>query len=222
MKHAVLFAICLAAGVLQIRAAFADPVPSRVHGVVKTFDGQYLTLKADSGKTVVIGFQPTTRIVHSQTMSLADIKAGNFVATLALKGADDKLHAQAIRVFSTGMQGNGEGQYPMESNPARIVTNGTVGAVSSTPAGGTLTLSFHGAGAEGADGCTGRAPAGGWGCTGTANLLIARGVPIIALSNGDTTLLLPGAIVSAFATTDAANLLTATSITVERDGKAAQ
>ena len=222
MKRAALFALCLAAGALQYQSAVADPAPSRIHGSIKSFDGQYLTVKADSGQSVVVGVQPATHIVHSRRIALTDLKSGDPVGTLALIGADTKLRAQAIRVFSSAMHSPGEGQYPLESNPSRMVTNGTVAAVASTPSGGTLTLNFHGAATQGANACTGHAAPGGWGCTGTAELMIARGVPIIAMSDGDTTLLLPGAIVSVLTSADATSLLTASSITVERDGKPAQ
>lgn len=220
MKRAALFVVCLAAGALPPLAAFS--APSRIHGTMKAFDGQVMTLKDDNGQTVAISVPATVRVLHSRSVAAGDLKPGDFVGTLALKGADNKLRAQAVRVFPDEMDMNGEGQYPWESNPARIVTNGSVTAVSSTGSGYMLSLSFHGAGSEGADGCTGRAPPSGWGCTGTAELSIARGVPIIAVTAGDTALLLPGAIVSVFAETDATGQAGATSITVERDGKPVQ
>jgi hypothetical protein len=85
-----------------------------------------------------------------------------------------------------------------------------------------LSLTFHGASSDGATPCVGHAPPGDWGCAGNADLLIARGVPIIAITNGDTSLLRPGAIVSVTATSDAASLLTASGVSVERDAKSAQ
>jgi len=219
MKRAAHLIIYLAAGALHLHAATADPAPLRVHGVVKQFDGQYLTVTIDSGKTIVLGLQPATRIARSRMMTLADIKPGFFVGTTAMVSADGTLRAQGVRIFPPASQGTGEGQYPMDSNPSRIVTNATVSAVMTGPTGGTLSLTFHGA--SGDPNCTGRAPIGGGGCNGSAQLSIARGVPILAITTGDTSLLLPGAIVLAFATTDAASLFTAASITVERDGKLA-
>jgi hypothetical protein len=221
MKRAALFAVCLAAGALHLNVALADSAPLRVHGVVKQFDGQYLTMTADSGKKVVLGLQPATRIVRSRQMSLADIKSGDFVGTTAIRSADGTLRAQAIRVFPPDSPGMVEGQYSLEASSPRVVTNAVVSAVTSGPAGGTLSLTFHGAGMEGDTQCTGRAPEGGGGCEGTAELLIARGVPILAITTGDVSMLLPGAIVSAFATADATNLLNASSVTVEKDGKPA-
>lgn len=217
MKRAVLLG--LTAGALLFSVALGDTPPLRLHGVVKSFDGQYLTVKADSGKTIVLGLQPTTRIARGRMLSLADIHPGDFIGATSITGADGKLRAQGVRIFPPGLHGTGEGLYPMEANPLRTVTNATVDAVTPAPGGGTLKLSFHGAGAVGDPNCTGRAAPGGFGCTGAAELIVARGVPIVSTTQGDTSLLLPGAIVSASAATDATSLLVATSITVEREGK---
>jgi hypothetical protein len=98
------------------------------------------------------------------------------------------------------------------------VTDGSVSNVSAPD--GKLTLTFHGSGTAGSSDCTGRAAPGGLGCTGSADLVVARGVPIVAISSGDPTLLRAGAIVSISATTDAASVLSATVVSVERDAKA--
>jgi hypothetical protein len=220
MQRAAYLAIFLAAGALLFPVASADTEPLRMHGVVQTFDGNYLTIKADSGKTLLVGIQPQTRIIHSRMMALADLKSGDYVATLAMQDANGKLHVQSVRVFANAVPAAGEGQYKLDSNPSRVVTNGTVRVVS--PSDGSLSLTFHGASGDGAAPCTGHAPPGGWGCTGNADLWIARGVPIIAITNGDTSLLRPGAIVSVTAASDAAGLLSASGVSVERDAKPAQ
>ncbi len=195
----------------------AATAPVRLHGVVKSFDGQYLTMKIDSGKTVVLGLEPATRIVHGQMLKLADVHPGDFIGATSITGADGKLRAQGVRIFAPAMRGSGEGLYPMDSNPARTITNATVAEVVPTPAGGTLKLSFHGAALAAGTPCTGRAAPGG--CMGAAELIVARGVPIVSMSLGDSSLLLPGAIVSANTQADATTLMVATSITVEREGK---
>lgn len=219
MKRAGHIAICVVAGALFSFAASAVEAV-HIHGVVQAFDGNTLTIKADSGKTTLVGVEPQTRIVRSRTMTLSALKTGDYVATLSMQDAKGNLHVQSVRVLENSASAAGEGQYKLESNPSRIVTNGTVSAVS--PAANTLSLTFHGASGDGTSPCTGRVSPGGSGCTGNVDLLIARGVPIISVTNGDTSLLLPGAVVSVTATSDAANLLTATGVSVERDGKPAQ
>src|SRR5437667_6842876 len=169
MKRALPFAIYLAAGALLSPTARSDSAPVHVHGIVSQFDGSYLTVKADNGKTTLVDVQPTTSIVRSRTMPLSEIKTGDFVGALALKDAAGKLRAQAVRVFPNSVRAPGEGQFALDSDASRIVTNGIASAVSA--ADGMLTLTFHGASTSGDSGCTGRAPAGGWGCTGSANLV---------------------------------------------------
>lgn len=220
MKRVGHIAICLVAGALFSFAVLAAAEPVQIHGVVQLFDGSTLTIKADSGRTTLVAIEPQTRIVRSRTMTLSALKAGDYIATLSMQDAKGNLHVQSVRILESPASAAGEGQYKLDSNPSRIVTNGTVGAVA--PAANTLSLTFHGASSDGTSPCTGRAPPGGSGCVGNVDLLIARGVPIVSVMNGDTSLFLPGAVVSVTATSDAANLLTASGVSVERDGKPAQ
>ena len=220
MKRAGRIAICLAAGTFFSFAASAVAEAVHVHGVVQVFDGSTLTIKADSGRTMLVGIGPQTRIVRSRILTLSALKMGDYVATLSMQDAKGNLHVQSVRVLANSLSAADEGQYKLDYNPSRIVTNGTVSAVS--PAANTLSVAFHGAGGDGTTPCTGRPQPGGAGCTGNVDLLIARGVPIMAVTNGDTSLLLPGAVVSLSATSDATNLLSASGVSVERDGKPAQ
>jgi len=219
MRRALPYVLCFAAAALLTQPLHSDET-SRLHGTVSQFDGNYLTLKADSGKSVLIGVRPETRIVHSRTMSLSDIKSGDFVASLSRKDANGKLHALGLRVFQDLAGRSGEGQYPMASDPSRIVTDGTASGISASD--GKLSLSFQGSSLVADGSCTGRATPGGSGCTGSADLVVAHGVPIVAISSGDTTLQLAGATVSVAAATDASSSLTATTVIVERDAKPAQ
>ena len=220
MRLALPFAICFAAVALVAQSARPDDRPVRLHGTVGQFDGNSMTLKADSGKSVLIGVGPETRIVHSRTMSLAEIRTGDFVASLSLRDATGKLRALGLHVFQNSVEQTDEGQYSMPSDPARIVIDGTVSAVSAPD--GKLSLSFHGAATADGGVCTGRAVSGDGGCTGSADLVVARGVPIVALSSGDATLLRAGAIVSVVGTTNASNALVASTVIVERDTSLAQ
>ncbi|HEY2883912.1 MAG TPA: hypothetical protein VGJ08_01700 [Rhizomicrobium sp.] len=219
MRRALPFAICFAAAALFTQLVRSDD-SSRLHGTVSQFDGSYLTLKANSGKSVLVTVRPETRILHSRTMPLSDLKSGDFVASLSLKDSIGKLHALGLRVSQNSAERSGEGQYPAASDPTRIVTDGTVSAIS--VADGKIGLSFHGSSPAADGGCTGRATTGGSGCTGSADIFVARGVPIVAISTGDATLLRAGAIVSVAATTDASSSIVASTVIVERDAKPAQ
>jgi hypothetical protein len=165
--------------------------------------------------------QEGLRVITNQRRKVADIKAGDFIGAAALKSADGKLRAQQINVFPEELRGMGEGQYPMgDASSNRLMTNATVAEVTSVAANnGTLKVSYHGASA-GADGsCSGHAnAAGGAGCTGDAEIVVAPGIPVIALMLGDESLLVPGAAVSVIATPSADGTLQATRLTVEKDG----
>jgi hypothetical protein len=221
MRRSLPFAACLAAAALVTQAACADDSSVRIHGVVSLFDGNDLVIKSDSGKAVTVRVPPEARLVHRRMLTLSDVKTGDFVGSLALRDATGRLRALGLRVFQNAAETGGEGQNPVSTDPSRIVTDGSVSAVSVSD--GRLTLSFHGStAAAGSDDCTGRAAPGGWGCTGSADLVVARGVPIVAISSGDASLLRAGAIVSVTAIADAASVLSATAVTVERDAKPAQ
>ncbi|HEV2650264.1 MAG TPA: hypothetical protein VGU69_03320 [Rhizomicrobium sp.] len=209
-RGAVLITVLAA---LAASSARAD----HVHGIVTSLDGQMLTIKNDNAKSVIVQLDPNARIVHNRRFALTDIQPGAFVGTFAVITRDKTLRAQGVRVFPDAMRGVGEGQYPMASNADRIMTYGTVAGVTPQPSGGVLKLTFHGAGPSGDAACTGHAPAGGAGCEGSADIFVARGVPVMSIESGDASLLLPGTVVAADTTIDAGGLSTATIVTIERE-----
>jgi hypothetical protein len=203
--------------------AAASPAPQRVRGTIQAYDPVSRILTVATGKTATasVTLPANLRIVYDQRRKVADIKQGDYIGAAALKGADGKLRAQQVAVFPDELRGAGEGQYPMSDAASnRLMTNATVSAVTAAaPNSGTVGVNFHGA-AAGADGvCTGHAnAAGGAGCTGDAQIVIAPGIPVIALMLGDETLLVSGAAVSVVANPTPEGTLEATRLTVEKDG----
>ena len=202
--------------------AAAAPAAQRIKGMIGAYDPVARSLSVTSGKTTATVTLPVNlRIAYNQRRKVADIKQGDFIGAAALKAGDGKLHAQQVAVFPEELRGMGEGQYPMGDAAAkRIMTNATVsGVTAAAPNNGTLSVTYHGA-VAGADGtCGGHAnAAAGTGCTGDAQIVIAPGIPVIALMLGDETLLVPGAAVSLVATTTPEGTLQATRLTVEKDG----
>lgn len=199
------------------------PPPQRMKGTIAAYDQatQMLSLTTADHKTLSIGLKPNTRVVYDQRRKLADIKAGEFVGVGALKGADGKLRAQQVVVFPDAMRGMGEGQYPMGDPTAnRLMTNASVVEVAgATTAAGSLKLNYKGAVASPDGTCSGHAGApGAAGCTGSADIAIARGVPIIGMVVGDASLLIPGAAISALVVTQPDGTLMSPALTVEKDG----
>ncbi len=206
----------------QAPAPQAPPTaPHRVKGTIVSFDAasQMLSVKGDDGQTVTVGVIPATRYIYNEKRSIADIHQGDFIGSAAVKGSDGKLHAQEVHIFPDSLRGMGEGQYGMnDNNPNRSMTNATVMQVAGVSGNGDLTLSYHGAGAPGDPSCTGHAAAGGNGCTGTTEIEVAQGVPVIGLVAGDQSSLVPGAAVSMFVVTTPDGKPVTPGLTVEHNG----
>ncbi|MBV9991725.1 MAG: hypothetical protein JOZ72_10565 [Alphaproteobacteria bacterium] len=216
-------AIATAPAAKAAAGAPAASVPSqRIRGTIGTFDPVARTLSIVIGKKdVSVTLAANARVITNQRRKVADIKPGDFIGAAALKGSDGKLRAQQINVFPDALRGMGEGQYPMgDASSNRLMTNATVAQVTSVAANnGTLKVSYRGAAADDKGVCGGHAnAAGAAGCTGDAEIVVAPGIPIIALMLGDESLLVPGAAVSVVATPSADGTLQATRLTVEKDG----
>ena len=148
-------------------ASAAAHGPLHIRGTIVSFDGTKLVVRTEEGGTVSAAVLPDTITLYNAPRKLADIKSGDFLGSAAVMGSDGKLHAQEVRIFPDALRGIGEGQYPM-GDPAsnRSMTNATVEQVMAVTRGGTLKLSYHGAGAPGDPSCTGHAAKGGKGCIG--------------------------------------------------------
>jgi hypothetical protein len=212
--------------------ALAEPPPTTptpaatlVKGTVGAYDPVTRILSVTGGTrrkptTTAVTLAANLRIFATEKRRLADLKQGDFVGASALKSADGKLRAQRINVLPQEMRGAGEGQYPTADNaPNRVMTNAIVAEVLSTaPNSGTLKVSYHGAQADASGICSGRAnTAGAPGCTGDAEIVVAPGIPVTALSIGDESLLVPGAAVSVTTVQGPDGALQATRLTVDKD-----
>jgi uncharacterized protein DUF5666 len=204
-------------------AAPVAPTAQRLQGTVTSFDGTFLTLKVGK-QAPIVGLTAATRFVHNARLQLGGLQPGTYVLVAALRSTDGKLRATGIRVLPENARGQGEGLYsteaapsPIPNAPTRMLVGGTVATVAPGGIGGVITLSYRGAAASAATAgaCEGRAVQDG--CTGSAAINYAKGVPITAVGGGDVSQLLPGATVTVAAMPDANGTLVATAITIERD-----
>ena len=106
--------------------------------------------------------------------TIADIKAGDFVASTSVKGTDGKNHSVELRIFPEAMRGVGEGQYPWDLSSGSLMTNATVSGVTGAPQGQTLKVTYKG---------------------GESELVVGPDTPIFGYGAGDMSLLKPGAAV---------------------------
>jgi hypothetical protein len=79
--------------------------PTRIRGTVEKLDGQALMVKSREGQQVTVTLVPNVTIAYLVKKSLADIKAGDFVASTSTKGTDGKNHSVELRIFPEAMRG---------------------------------------------------------------------------------------------------------------------
>lgn len=107
-----------------------------INGTVASLSGQTLEVSTIEHGEVAVTLSAQTRVVAQKAVSLAEVKAGEFIGTTAVQGADGKLRATEIHIFPESLRGLGEGHYPMGA-PATTMTNGDVEAVAGSVAGTT-------------------------------------------------------------------------------------
>jgi hypothetical protein len=181
------------------------PNTPAIVGTIKSFDGKSISLALIDGTSTTAQVTSATRITINVKKTLVDIKPGDFIASGGTMGPDGKLHAKEIRIFSAP---GGEGQFPMaqpgmtmtNATVKQVMTDATVKQVGGTGSAPMIKLTFHGAGAPGAQSCTGRAadaPGGpGKGCIGETEFDVPPNTPIVAQEPGDASALKLGAKVS--------------------------
>ena len=182
--------------ILAFPVAAQNP-PTRIRGTVEKLDGQALTVKSREGQQVTITLAPNVAVAYLVKKSLADIKAGDFVASTSMKGTDGKNHSIELRIFPEALRGVGEGQYAWDLAPESLMTNATVSGVTGAPQGQTLKVTYKGNESE---------------------IVVGTDTPIFGYGSGDATLLKPGAAVFLVAQKKPDGSLSAGRVTAEKDG----
>src|SRR6266851_1323170 len=136
-KIAMTALIALAVGPALAQTPTAG-APTRIRGTVDKLDGQNLMVKSRDGQTLTIELAANVAVITLVKKSVADIKAGDYVASTGVKGTDGKIHAVEVRIFPEAARGTGEGQFPWDLMPDSIMANATVGKVDQAPQGPVL------------------------------------------------------------------------------------
>jgi hypothetical protein len=171
--------------------------PTRVRGTVEKLDGQTLVVKSREGQPVTINLAPNYTVSALVRKTIADIKPNDFVASAGVKGTDGKIHATEVRIFPEALRGSGEGQFAWDSGPDSVMTNATVTGTAAATKGQVLTVNYKGT---------------------TSDYIVDPDCPVFGYTQGDASLLKPGATIFAVAQKAADGSLTASRITAEKDG----
>lgn len=176
---------------MPARMAMAQQAPDaatvRLRGSVVSLEGQALVIKSQDGTTASLTLTSATVITTNVKSSLDAIKAGDYVASAAVRGVDGKLHSTELRILPEALRGLGEGQRPMDK-PNTMMTNAVVAEVAGDPQGRVLKVKFK---------------------DGDSELVVGPDVPISAVVVSDASALKLGVSVMASATKAADGTLTA-------------
>src|SRR5882762_2666051 len=79
--------------------------PTRIRGTVDKLDGQNLMVKSRDGQTLTIELAANVAVITLVNKSVADIKAGDYVASTGVKGTDGKVdQAPVLHVTFKGTE----------------------------------------------------------------------------------------------------------------------
>jgi hypothetical protein len=185
------------AAFLLASAAAQSPGPTRVRGTITAIDGNTLSVKSREGQDLKIEIAPNATFAYMKRVELADIKTGTPLGTTAVKGADGKLVARELHVFSPDRPIPSEGHRPWDLEPESTMTNAMVTAVVQANEGRQLTLTYKG---------------------GEQQVIVPAGIPIVMAMDSDRSVLVAGQYAYIAVTAGADGKLTATRLQLTKDG----
>jgi hypothetical protein len=170
--------------------------PTRVRGTVEKLDGQTLTIKSKDGQAVPVTLTENVTVTALVKKTIADFKPGDTVASTGIKGTDGKLHAIEVRQLPRPFADGGR-QFAWDLSPDSVMTNATVGTITSNSDGAVFHVTYK---------------------DGEADYTVGPETVVLANSAADTSLLVRGAAVVAFGTKQDDGKIVARLIFAEKDG----
>jgi hypothetical protein len=187
----------VAVGLLVAGAAHAQaPNAVRYRATVDTVTTDSVSMTSRTGEKLTAALTASTNVTAIVPIKLEDIKPGSFIGSAAVPQSDGTQKALEVHVFPEAMRGTGEGHRPFDLLPTSTMTNGTVGAVTGS-AGRTLTVSYQG---------------------GEKTIVVPPETPVVTYEPGTKALLVAGAHVILMGTRAEDGKITATRISVGKDG----
>jgi hypothetical protein len=144
-----------------------------------------------------IALAPNYSVSALVKKTAAEVKPNDYVASTGVKGTDGKLHCVELRIFPEALRGTAEGQFPWDSMPNSTMTNATVTGIATAANGQTVKVNFKGTDSE---------------------FDIGPDCAVFGYTQGDPSLLKPGAAIFVVALKKPDGSLSASRITAEKDG----
>ncbi|MEO3471820.1 hypothetical protein AAFN86_08145 [Roseomonas sp. CAU 1739] len=137
-------ALSLGLAVLSVQAAWAQGAgPARIRGTIVGLDGSALSVTTRTGERVTVNLAENTTVSALRRVVLADITPGTALGVVAEPGPDGELRATAITVLPPGVRIT-ELQNAWDTAPNASMNNGPVEAAVDSGSGRDLTLSILG------------------------------------------------------------------------------
>jgi hypothetical protein len=188
-------AACLI-GVASI-ATPAQAQPQRIRGTIASLDGNVLTVATREGPQVKITLSDNYTVRALKKIDASAIAPGSFVGIAAAPVAGGGWRAMEVLLFPEAGRGTGEGHYDWDLAPGSSMTNATVTAMVNSTSGHNVNLKYK---------------------DGSIDITVPDGIPLVTPTTADRSDMKPGAAVLVGATKAADGSLTATGLTVEKDG----
>ena len=189
----------LAACLLSVAAMAQTAPPTRIRGTIAGVEGQTMTVATREGPKVDVTLNDPLTVRAVKKVELASIAPNTYVGIATRAGANGELRAIEVLVFPEAMRGAGEGHYAWDLEPGSMMTNGTVNGTVDATSGRELTVSYKGS---------------------SNKIIVPPDVPIVTFAPAERADVKPGAPVFFSATKNAEGKLTASSVTVGKDGVA--
>jgi hypothetical protein len=168
----------------------------RIRGTIDALDAGSIKVTSLSGQMLTLSLASDTSIVAIVPFKLEDIKPGSYIGAAAMPQPDGTHRALEVHVFPESARGRGEGHKPFDLRPRSTMTNGTVGTVSGTSKR-TLTVMYK---------------------DGQKTIVVSPDTPVVAFEPGSRALLVPGAHVIIMGVEASDGQLSATRVSVGKDG----
>ena len=182
---------------LLCATSIAQPATRRIRGEITGIDGLALHVRTRLGENVTIALDEKYGVNGVVKTDVAMIKPGTYVGTATLPQPDGTQRALEVLVLPETARGSNEGHYPWDLQPGSMMTNATVAEIVRIDPEHRMTLRYK---------------------DGEKVVIVPADAPIVTFEPGDRDLVKVGAHVIITATVRPDGTLSASRITVGKNG----
>ena len=135
--------IAITGCLLSAFCASATAQSIQLRGVIKSVDGNVLSLRMAEESELRLTLTDPATIVAVVKATLADIKQGTYLGSAAMPQPDGSQRSLELRIFPEQMRGTGEGHRPNAAIAGSTMTNGaSAGPAVVSANGATIVLRY--------------------------------------------------------------------------------